>query len=143
MEAVQVNSGLDPLKRMRERLGDVRAHRTRRLEGRYPSEVQPLVDDLNALLEERDFVHRRSGSSLPGEREYVIKHAVTREVAYESQPRATRAHRHAAFASWLEGAGLGLALVGQIARLHGGDAVAAPRPKEPSCFLVSLPALNA
>jgi class 3 adenylate cyclase len=60
-----------------------------------------------ALLEERDFVHRRSGSSLPGEREYVIKHALTRDVAYESQPKATRAHRHAAFASWLEGAGLG------------------------------------
>ena len=60
-----------------------------------------------ALLEERDFVHRRSGSSLPGEREYVIKHALTREVAYESQPKATRARRHAAFASWLEEAGLG------------------------------------
>ena len=60
-----------------------------------------------ALLEERDFVYRRSSSSLPGEREYVIKHALTREVAYESQPKATRAHRHAAFASWLEGAGLG------------------------------------
>jgi len=60
-----------------------------------------------AVLEERDFVHRRPGSSLPGEREYAIKHALTREVAYESQPKATRAHRHAAFASWLEAAGLG------------------------------------
>jgi signal transduction histidine kinase len=39
-----------------------------------------------------------------------------------------------------KGAGLGLALVRQIARLHGGDAIAAPQPDRPSCFRVSLPA---
>ena len=38
-----------------------------------------------------------------------------------------------------EGAGLGLALVQQIARLHGGDAAVAPKPGHPSCFQVSLP----
>jgi len=38
------------------------------------------------------------------------------------------------------GAGLGLALVRQIARLHGGDATVAPRPEQPSCLRVSLPA---
>jgi signal transduction histidine kinase len=37
------------------------------------------------------------------------------------------------------GAGLGLSLVRQIARLHGGDAVVAPRPDVPSCFRVTLP----
>ena len=37
------------------------------------------------------------------------------------------------------GAGLGLALVRQIARLHGGDAVVAPRRDHASCFRVSLP----
>lgn len=37
------------------------------------------------------------------------------------------------------GAGLGLSLVRQIARLHGGDAVVAPRPDLPSCFRVTLP----
>jgi class 3 adenylate cyclase len=54
------------------------------------------------LLEERDFVRRRAGSSMAGEREYVIKHALTREVAYESLPRARRARMHASFAAWLE-----------------------------------------
>jgi signal transduction histidine kinase len=39
-----------------------------------------------------------------------------------------------------QGAGLGLALVRQIARLHGGDAVLAPRPDQPSCLRVRLPA---
>src|SRR5262252_2254568 len=42
-----------------------------------------------------------------------------------------------------KGAGLGLALVRQIARLHGGDAVVAPRPDQPSCFRVSLPVSGA
>ena len=41
------------------------------------------------------------------------------------------------------GTGLGLSLVRQIARLHGGDAVAAPRPTEASCFRVTLPAMSA
>jgi class 3 adenylate cyclase len=59
------------------------------------------------LLVERDFVRRRAGSSLSGEREYVIKHALTREVAYASLPKARRAQLHAAFAQWLEGSGQG------------------------------------
>ena len=42
-----------------------------------------------------------------------------------------------------EGTGLGLSLVRQIARLHGGDAVVAPRPDAPSCFRISLPAADA
>ena len=37
------------------------------------------------------------------------------------------------------GTGLGLSLVRQIARLHGGDAAVAPRPDAPSCFTVRLP----
>ncbi|MEP7158224.1 MAG: adenylate/guanylate cyclase domain-containing protein [Chloroflexota bacterium] len=54
------------------------------------------------LLEDREFVRRRPTSTLPGEREYVIKHALTREVAYESLPRARRAKLHADFAAWLD-----------------------------------------
>jgi signal transduction histidine kinase len=38
-----------------------------------------------------------------------------------------------------QGAGLGLSLVRQIARMHGGDAVVASRPEAPSCFRVTLP----
>jgi signal transduction histidine kinase len=39
------------------------------------------------------------------------------------------------------GTGLGLALVRQIARLHGGDAIVASRVSQASCFRVTLPAL--
>src|SRR5262249_59138771 len=67
--------------------------------------VYELVDEPApdfGLLEEREFVRRRAGSSLVGEREYVIKHALTREVAYGSLPKAKRAQLHTAFARWLE-----------------------------------------
>jgi signal transduction histidine kinase len=37
-----------------------------------------------------------------------------------------------------KGAGLGLALVRQIARLHGGDARVAPRPDAASCIVIEL-----
>jgi len=54
------------------------------------------------LLEERDFVFSRAGSSIAGQREYMIKHALTREVAYGSLLKAKRAPLHAGFAQWLE-----------------------------------------
>ena len=61
-------------------------------------DVQP---DL-LLLEDRDFIRRRPRSALAGEREYVFKHALTQEVAYESLPKTRRAELHATFARWLE-----------------------------------------
>jgi class 3 adenylate cyclase/tetratricopeptide (TPR) repeat protein len=54
------------------------------------------------VLEERDFIRRRPGSSLLGQREFAIKHALIREVAYDSLPRARRAVMHAGFAKWAE-----------------------------------------
>jgi signal transduction histidine kinase len=50
----QVQSGLAPINRLRARLAALRDGRERRVEGDYPAEVQPLVDDLNALLDERE-----------------------------------------------------------------------------------------
>jgi signal transduction histidine kinase len=50
----QVKRGLNPIEQLRRRLGDVREGRSVRLDGVYPSEVQPLVDDLNLLLEHRE-----------------------------------------------------------------------------------------
>ncbi len=66
--------------------------------------VRELVDDAPdfGLLEARDFIRRRSRSTLAGEREFAFKHALTREVAYASLPQARRAGLHAGFAAWLE-----------------------------------------
>jgi class 3 adenylate cyclase len=76
----------------------------------WASPVYELVGDLEPdlrILEDRDFIRRRPGSSVAGDREYAIKHALTREVAYASVPKASRARLHAAFARWLEGTGEG------------------------------------
>jgi signal transduction histidine kinase len=45
-----VRGGLAPFDNMRRRLSEVRHGTERQLQGSYPTEVQPLVDDLNALL---------------------------------------------------------------------------------------------
>ena len=49
-----VRSGMAPLERLRGRLAALREGRASRVEGEYPSEVQPLVDDLNTLIEDRE-----------------------------------------------------------------------------------------
>ena len=68
--------------------------------------VQGPGPDLG-VLEERDFIRRRLGTSLPGDREFAFKHALTREVTYASVPRERRALLHAAFAQWVERRGAG------------------------------------
>jgi class 3 adenylate cyclase len=59
-----------------------------------------------ALLEERDLVIAHRESTLADDREFAIKHALTREVAYGSIPKARRGRLHAAFADWLERSGI-------------------------------------
>jgi signal transduction histidine kinase len=49
-----VRRGLAPLDDMRRRLGAVRTGTADRVDGRFPTEVQPLVTDLNALLEHQE-----------------------------------------------------------------------------------------
>ena len=58
-----VRQGLLPFRRLRERLSAVRAGEDGCVEGQYPSEVQPLIDELNALLEDREAAVRRAVST--------------------------------------------------------------------------------
>jgi class 3 adenylate cyclase len=53
-------------------------------------------------LEERELVLSRMSSTLAGEAEYLFKHVLTRDVAYESLPRRERDAAHTAVARWLE-----------------------------------------
>ncbi len=54
------------------------------------------------VLQERDLISARRASSWDDDREFVIKHALTREVAYGSIPKAQRGRLHASLAAWLE-----------------------------------------
>ena len=55
-----VRRGLSPLEELRRKLVAVRAGAEARIAGSHPSEVQPLVDELNALLAHRDEAVRRA-----------------------------------------------------------------------------------
>lgn len=91
----------------------------------WASAVRELLDGNEPdfrLLEQRDFVSRRSGSSLEGEREFVFKHAITREVAYGSLTIRDRARLHAAFAAWLERRGGGRDEDAALLALHYAEA---------------------
>ena len=79
------------------------------------------------ILEERDFVRRRAGSMLAGEREFGFKHALTREVAYASLPKARRGRLHAAFADWIEQYGGGRDEHAPLLAHHFAEAV---RPED-------------
>jgi len=46
--------GLTPFRSLRERLAAVRQGHERRVEGTYPSEIQPVIDELNELLKDRE-----------------------------------------------------------------------------------------
>jgi hypothetical protein len=63
-----------------------------------PLQVEDALDD----LEDRGLVLARLSSSIAGEREYLFKHILTRDVAYESLPRRERAALHADVAAWIE-----------------------------------------
>jgi signal transduction histidine kinase len=58
--ALQVRRGLAGIGQLRQRLASVHSGQEPRLDGEYVPEVQPLVDDLNALLEQREEAVRRA-----------------------------------------------------------------------------------
>jgi len=92
--------------------------------------LRELVDGSSpnlALLEARDFVRRRLGSALADEREFVFRHALTREVAYAGVPKPRRARLHAAFAACLE---RGCTESGEHAALLAHHYTEAARPED-------------
>ncbi|HET8525400.1 MAG TPA: adenylate/guanylate cyclase domain-containing protein [Actinomycetota bacterium] len=60
------------------------------------------LEDALARLENRDLILSRLGSSLAGEPEFIFKHVLTRDVAYETLPRRERPGAHATVAAWIE-----------------------------------------
>jgi class 3 adenylate cyclase len=60
------------------------------------------LDDLLERVERRELVLSRLSSSMAGQREYIFKHVLTRDVAYEGLPRRDRADAHERVARWLE-----------------------------------------
>ena len=61
------------------------------------------VDEALDELERRDLVRREHESRLEGDVEYRFRHALIRDVAYSTLPRAERAARHSDVALYIEG----------------------------------------
>lgn len=59
----RARQGLKPFRNLREDLVNVRKGQERRITGAYPSEVEPLIDDLNALLDDREKAVERAYST--------------------------------------------------------------------------------
>jgi signal transduction histidine kinase len=51
---IQVGIGLQPLRAVREQISTIRSGAARRMDGTYPTEVLPLVDEINELVAARD-----------------------------------------------------------------------------------------
>jgi tetratricopeptide (TPR) repeat protein len=60
------------------------------------------VNDILGRLESRELILVRLGSSMAGDREFIFKHILTRDVAYESLPRRNRGPAHARVGRWIE-----------------------------------------
>jgi signal transduction histidine kinase len=56
----EVRRGLAPIDGLRSRLAGLHQGQDRRVVGEYPGEIQPLVNDLNTLLEHREGAVRRA-----------------------------------------------------------------------------------
>jgi signal transduction histidine kinase len=142
-----VRSGFSPFAELRRRLADVQRGTERQLVGNYPAEVQPLVNDLNALLAHRDDAVRRAvakagdlahGLKTPlavlsqeAERAAAAGHAELAGVLAEQVERMRRqieyhlAHARAAAAGAASGARCAVAgsaapLARTLLRLHAG-----------------------
>jgi class 3 adenylate cyclase/MoxR-like ATPase len=60
------------------------------------------LSDALAALERRDLVHRDAVSRIEGDEQWVFKHVLIRDVAYDLQPRARRREGHRHIAEFIE-----------------------------------------
>jgi signal transduction histidine kinase len=89
---LHVRRGLSPINQLRDRLAAMHKGVAARVGGSYPAEVQPLVDDLNTLLEERE---RRVARAVAKAGD--LAHGLKTPLAHEAQQvRATGHEQHAA-----------------------------------------------
>src|SRR5262249_32109069 len=95
---LQVRRGLAPINQLRNRLTAVHKGVAPRVGGSYAAEVQPLVDDLNALIEERE---RRVARAIAkaGDLAHGLKTPLA-VLAYEAQQ--VRAAGHAQLAAEID-----------------------------------------
>jgi len=73
---VQVRFGLGPLIRLRRALSDIRTGRSERMPSAFPDEVEPVVEELNALLDQNRTLLQRARTQA-GNLAHALKHPLT------------------------------------------------------------------
>jgi len=73
---LQVRLALKPLKAIRTAIGDVQAGKAKRLPPEFPSDVQPLVEELNYLLDHNELLLKRARNQL-GDLAHSVKNPLT------------------------------------------------------------------
>jgi signal transduction histidine kinase len=73
---LQVRLAMKPVHSVSEAIGNIRAGKSERMEEDYPSDVQPLVDELNNLIDHNTVLLRRARNQL-GNLAHSIKNPLT------------------------------------------------------------------
>lgn len=73
---IQVTVALKPLKAIRVGISDIRSGKTERLPREFPLDVQPLVDELNFLLDHNETLLKRARNQL-GDLAHAVKNPLT------------------------------------------------------------------
>jgi len=79
----QVRYGLRPLDKLRDALSDIRSGRQHRMPGTFPIEVEPVVDEVNALLDHNETLLARARTQA-GDLAHALKHPLM-VIAYEAR----------------------------------------------------------
>ena len=73
---LQVRLALKPLKAIKTAIGDVQTGKSTRLPQEFPSDVQPLVEELNHLLDHNEVLLKRARNQL-GDLAHAVKNPLT------------------------------------------------------------------
>jgi signal transduction histidine kinase len=73
---LQIRFGLKPLRLLKDSLSNIRAGRENRLPEKFPSEIQPIVHELNALLDHSEGLLERARTQV-GDLAHALKNPLT------------------------------------------------------------------
>ncbi|MDK9702790.1 MAG: sensor histidine kinase [Sulfuritalea sp.] len=125
---VQVFVGLAPLRALRDALGKVRSGETQRLEGDFPAEIMPLVDEFNSVL-----AHNADGIARARTHAGNLAHALKTPLSVLANAAGSREHEGSELAR-LVGDQIGVArrqVDYHLARAQAAAATRTPGVKTP------------
>lgn len=94
---VQVRFGLRPLRQMQANLAEIRQGKVEQLKGDYPTEIQPVADELNLLIQSNVEVVERARTQV-GNLAHALKtplSVLTNEAAAQDGPLAAKVREQA------------------------------------------------